>query len=70
MRGGLAFAQEPEKLSVDLVAVGAYSRVLGAARALSQGAKTLPTKEERVVFGNDEGRGFRPLVECLLNHKP
>src|SRR6266542_4296172 len=31
---------------------------------------TLPTKEERVVLGNVEGRGFRPLVECLLNRKP
>jgi hypothetical protein len=51
-----------------LVAAGAYIRVLAAARAMSPGT-TLPTKEERVVSGNDEGREFRPLVERLLNHR-
>ena len=36
-------------------------------RATRRSATTLPTEEKRDVAGNDAGRGFRPLLEDLLD---
>jgi hypothetical protein len=51
-------------------AISTSTRECAILRTLCRGnAATLPVEEELDDPGDDEGRGFRPLVECLQDHK-